>query len=200
MTKTTNRRAVMRPPLAELENEVMQAVWKIEPCSVEAVHAIVSRKHNLKETSVRSILRRLEQKSYLTHESDGTAYIDHSISFDRNVAKPSDPRCSAAYRPVLTGIFRGTRDRHGGRQCPGFARRTHGSRGHAECAHGNGNVSAHAINAYLAKLGVRIEHLKAPLERWSSLRKTQQEIYALDVAKSGQAEATRGCLELRHMF
>src|SRR5262249_1535622 len=49
-------------------------------------HAIVSRKHDLKETSVRSILRRLEQKSYLTHESDGTAYIYRSTETSRSLA------------------------------------------------------------------------------------------------------------------
>src|SRR3984957_1559711 len=86
MTKATHARAVMRPPLAELENDVMQAVWKIEPCSVEAVHAIVSRRHNLKETSVRSILRRLEQKGYLAHESDGTAYVYRSTETSRSLA------------------------------------------------------------------------------------------------------------------
>ena len=40
----------------------MQAVWKKGPCGVEAVHEIVSRKRDLKESSVRTILRRLEQK------------------------------------------------------------------------------------------------------------------------------------------
>ena len=53
MTKATNARAVMRSPLAELESEVMQAVWKIEPCSVEAIHAIVPRNHDLVSTIVK---------------------------------------------------------------------------------------------------------------------------------------------------
>src|SRR5215469_5312134 len=107
MTKPTN--AVMRPPLAELENEVMQVVWKIEPCSVEAVHAIVSRKHNLKETSVRSILRRLEQKSYLTHESDGTAYLYRSTETSRSLAARAvrqliDRFCQGSVEELVTGM------------------------------------------------------------------------------------------------
>ena len=109
MTEPTNARAVMRPPLAELENDVMQAVWKIEPCSVEAVHAIVSRKHSLKETSVRSILRRLEQKNYLAHESDGTAYIYRSTETSRSLAARAarqliDRFCQGSVEELVSGM------------------------------------------------------------------------------------------------
>ena len=109
MTRKTQARAAMRPPLAELESEVMQTVWRIEPCSVEAVHAIVSRKHNLKETSVRSILRRLEQKNYLTHESDGTAYIYRSTETSRSLAARAvrqliDRFCQGSVEELVTGM------------------------------------------------------------------------------------------------
>ncbi len=87
----------------------MQAVWLIEPCSVEAVHAIVCRKHDLKETSVRSILRRLEQKSYLTHESDGAAYIYRSTETSRSLAARAvrqliDRFCQGSVEELVTGM------------------------------------------------------------------------------------------------
>jgi predicted transcriptional regulator len=109
MTKPTRARAAVRSPLAELENDVMQAVWRIEPCSVEAVHAIVSRKHNLKETSVRSILRRLEQKSYLTHESGGAAYIYRSTETPRSLAARAvrqliDRFCQGSVEELVSGM------------------------------------------------------------------------------------------------
>ncbi len=53
----------------------MQGVWDMGPSSVEAVHEVVSRKRDLKETSVRTILRRLEQKGYLRHKEEGRAYV-----------------------------------------------------------------------------------------------------------------------------
>jgi BlaI family penicillinase repressor len=109
MTKKKQVRAVMRPLLAELENEVMQAVWKIEPCSVEAVHAIVSRKHDLKETSVRTMLRRLEQKGYLAHESGGTAYIYRATETPRSLAARAvrqliDRFCKGSVEELVTGM------------------------------------------------------------------------------------------------
>jgi predicted transcriptional regulator len=87
----------------------MQAVWKIEPCSVEAVHAIVSRKHDLKETSVRSILRRLEQKGYLAHHSEGAAYVYRSTETPRSLAARAvrqliDRFCQGSVEELVTGM------------------------------------------------------------------------------------------------
>ena len=87
----------------------MQTVWKIEPCSVEAVHAIVSRKHSLKETSVRSILRRLEQKGYLAHQSDGVAYVYRSTETSRSLAARAvrqliDRFCQGSVEELVTGM------------------------------------------------------------------------------------------------
>ena len=75
MTAVTRSSAPVRSPLTELENEVMQVVWEAGPCPVEAVYLVVSRTRKLKETSVRTILRRLEQKGYLRHEEQGRAYV-----------------------------------------------------------------------------------------------------------------------------
>ena len=86
MTKRTSAGSRLRSPLTELENEVMQAVWDAGPCAVEAVHQVVSRKRKLKETSVRTILRRLEQKGYLRHEEKGRAYVYRAAETARSLA------------------------------------------------------------------------------------------------------------------
>ena len=89
MTKRTASGARVKAPLTELENEVMQAVWKAEPCSVEAVYLAVSRKRNLKEATIRTLLRRLEQKGYLRHEAEGRAYIYRAVEPARTAAHTS---------------------------------------------------------------------------------------------------------------
>jgi len=53
----------------------MQIVWNNGASSVEAVHAALVQSRKLKESSVRTILRRLEKKGYLSHESRDRAYI-----------------------------------------------------------------------------------------------------------------------------
>ena len=75
MTKRSNSAARVKAPLTDLENEVMRVVWGSQPCSVEAVYEAVSKTRDLKETSVRTLLRRLEQTGYLRHEAEGRAYL-----------------------------------------------------------------------------------------------------------------------------
>ncbi len=87
----------------------MQAVWNSDLCSVEAVYEIVSRKHDLKETSVRTILRRLEQKGYLKHESDGRAYLYRATEPPRSLAARAvrqiiDKFCQGSVEELVSGM------------------------------------------------------------------------------------------------
>jgi len=101
MTKRTRSDARVRAPLTELENEVMQTVWDTGPCPVEAVHQVVSRKRSLKETSIRTILRRLEQKGYLRHEEKGRAYVYRAVEPARSLA-------ARAVRQIIDSFCRGS--------------------------------------------------------------------------------------------
>jgi BlaI family penicillinase repressor len=101
MTYRKASAARVRPPLTDLENEVMQAVWDGAKCTVDAVHRIVSRKRNLKETTVRTLLRRLEQKGYLTHESDGRAFIYRA-------SEPARSLAARAVRQIIDRFCRGS--------------------------------------------------------------------------------------------
>lgn len=101
MTKGTRPDTRVRAPLTELENEVMQAVWDTGPCPVEAVHQVVTRKRSLKETSVRTILRRLEQKGYLRHEEEGRAYVYQAVEPARSLA-------ARAVRQIIDSFCRGS--------------------------------------------------------------------------------------------
>ena len=91
----------MRAPLTDLENEVMRVVWESEPCSVEAAYDVVSRNRDLKETPVRTVLRRLEQKGYLRHESEGRAYVYRATEPSRSLA-------ARAVRQIIDRLCRGS--------------------------------------------------------------------------------------------
>jgi predicted transcriptional regulator len=87
----------------------MQAVWQEGPCTVEAVHGIVSTKRKLKETSVRTLLRRLEQKGYLRHEEDGRAYVYRAAEPARSVAARAvrqiiDRLCQGSVEELVSGM------------------------------------------------------------------------------------------------
>lgn len=101
MTTRTRSDARVRAPLTELENQVMQVVWESGPCAVEDVHQVVSQKRDLKETSVRTILRRLEQKGYLRHEEQGRAYVYRAAETARSLA-------GRAVRQIIDRLCRGS--------------------------------------------------------------------------------------------
>src|ERR1700689_3701519 len=109
MTLRTASGAPVRPPLTDLENEVMQAVWDGGTCTVEAVHRIVSGKRNLKETTTRTLMRRLERKGYLKHESEGRAYIYRAAEPARSLAARAvrqiiDRFCQGSVEELVSGM------------------------------------------------------------------------------------------------
>jgi BlaI family penicillinase repressor len=109
MTKRTAAGASVRSPLTELENDVMRAVWDAEPCTVEAVHQVVSRKRSLKETTTRTLLRRLEQKGYLKHEADGRVYVYRAVEPARSLAARAvrqiiDRFCQGSVEDLVSGM------------------------------------------------------------------------------------------------
>jgi BlaI family transcriptional regulator, penicillinase repressor len=61
------------PALSPLEGEVMQIIWRDGPCTAESVRPRLARA--LKESTVRTVLRRIEEKGYLTHDLDGRTFV-----------------------------------------------------------------------------------------------------------------------------
>jgi BlaI family penicillinase repressor len=109
MTRRTAGKTRVRAPLTDLENEVMRAVWSGGRCSVEDVHKVVARKRDLKETTVRTLLRRLEHKGYLEHESEGRAYVYRAVEppstlAARAVRQIIDRFCQGSVEELLSGM------------------------------------------------------------------------------------------------
>jgi len=108
MTQRSKKRARVRAPLTDLESEVMKAVWSGSRNSVEDVHRIVARKYDLKETTVRTLLRRLEQKGY-EHEAEGRAYLYRAAEppghlAARAVRQIIDRFCSGSVEELVSGM------------------------------------------------------------------------------------------------
>jgi len=87
----------------------MKAVWDQGPCSVETVHLAVARTRTLKETTTRTLLRRLEEKGYLQHEAKGRAYIYRAIEPARSLAARAvrqiiDRFCKGSVEELVSGM------------------------------------------------------------------------------------------------
>jgi predicted transcriptional regulator len=95
------------PELGDLEREVMQLVWAHGPVTAEAVREQLSRP--LKESTVRTVLRRLEEKGYTTHTVDGRTYVYLAAEGRGRVAAKAVQRivdwfCNGSVEEVLVGM------------------------------------------------------------------------------------------------
>jgi BlaI family transcriptional regulator, penicillinase repressor len=61
------------PPLGDLEHELLNILWKHGEMTATAVRRHVSRK--LKDPTIRTVLRRLEEKGYVTHSVASGTFI-----------------------------------------------------------------------------------------------------------------------------
>jgi predicted transcriptional regulator len=96
-----------KPNLGELEHEVMQVVWEHGPMHAEAVRERLGRQ--LKEATVRTVLRRLEAKSYLTHKVENRTFIYRAQESRPRVAARAVQRivdwfCKGSVDEVLIGM------------------------------------------------------------------------------------------------
>src|SRR5215510_14053135 len=95
------------PELGDLEREVMQLVWANGPVTAEAVRERLSRR--LKESTVRTVLRRLEEKGYATHTVDGRTFVYQAAEPRGRVAAKAVQRvvdwfCNGSMDEVLVGM------------------------------------------------------------------------------------------------
>ena len=95
------------PDLGDLEREVMQLVWAHQAITAEAVRERLERP--LKESTVRTVLRRLEDKGYVTHTVEGRTYVYAAAEPRGQVAARAVKRivdwfCNGSVDEVLVGM------------------------------------------------------------------------------------------------
>ncbi len=95
------------PDLGELEHQVMQLVWARGTITAEQAREELARP--LKESTVRTVLRRLEDKGYVTHTVEGRTY--HFVAAEargavaaKAVQRIVDWFCNGSLEEVLIGM------------------------------------------------------------------------------------------------
>jgi BlaI family transcriptional regulator, penicillinase repressor len=95
--------------LGQVEQMVMDFVWAHGPCSAESCREALKPARPLKESTVRTILRRLEAKGFVTHEVQGRTYIYRAAEARRNVAARAvrniiDRFCGGSAEELVMGM------------------------------------------------------------------------------------------------
>jgi BlaI family penicillinase repressor len=96
--------------LGELEGAIMQIVWSHGPLTAETVRERLNRP--LKESTIRTVLRRLEEKRYVSHIVEGRTFVYRAAEARRTVAAKAVKRvidwfCDGAVDEVLVGMVDG---------------------------------------------------------------------------------------------
>jgi len=93
--------------LGDLEREVLELVWKHGSASADTVQRGLSRP--LKESTVRTVLTRLERKGYLTHRVENRTFLysareSRPAAAARAIKGIIDRFCNGSVEDVLVGL------------------------------------------------------------------------------------------------
>ena len=93
--------------LGDLERDVLRVIWEHKQVTAETVREELGRGH--KESTIRTVLHRLEKKGYLKHSLDNRTYVYHAVKAPRHVAamavkRIADWLCNGSMEELLVGM------------------------------------------------------------------------------------------------
>jgi predicted transcriptional regulator len=95
--------------LGELEQQVLEFLWANGPATGEAVRTAVGKDRPLTDSTIRTVLRRLEAKHFVQHDTDGTKFLYSAVQEPRKVATDAvlhviKKFCRGSLEELLTGL------------------------------------------------------------------------------------------------
>jgi BlaI family transcriptional regulator, penicillinase repressor len=99
----------LRTPFTDLEQAILSSIWRRGSATAEQVREDLAAEHNLKESTVRTLLGRLENKGYLKHTVEGRTYIYASVGGPqgfaiRAVRQIIDRFCEGSAERLIAGM------------------------------------------------------------------------------------------------
>ena len=95
--------------LGELEQQVLEYLWAHGPATGDAVRAAVGKGRPLTDSTIRTVLRRLEAKQFVQHDMDGMRFLYSAVHEPRKVATDAvlhvlKKFCRGSLEEMLTGL------------------------------------------------------------------------------------------------
>ena len=88
-------------PLTDLQQAILDLIWARGSATAEQVRAALAAKFPLKDSSVRTLLRRLEARGYLSHHLDGKIFVYEA-------AIPAQRVAAGAVRQIIKRFWAGS--------------------------------------------------------------------------------------------
>ncbi|MGJ5819986.1 BlaI/MecI/CopY family transcriptional regulator [Paludibaculum fermentans] len=98
-----------RNALTSLEQFLMDYVWAHPDCTAETCREGVADQRALKDSTIRTVLRNLEEKGYIEHTVQGRTFVYRAVDTPRNVAVEAarqliDRFCGGSVEELLVGL------------------------------------------------------------------------------------------------
>lgn len=105
----TNIRDARLKNLGEVEKSVMDYIWANGPSTAEACREGLASFRPMKDSTIRTMLRRLEEKGYLVHDVEGRTFIYKASHARQNVAARAvksiiDRFCGGSAEELVLGM------------------------------------------------------------------------------------------------
>ena len=99
-----------KPQLSPLEDTVMQVVWQRRSVTAEQIRVQLAGHRPMKDSTARTILRRLEEKGYVRHTAQGRTYVYSPKVASRSLATDAvrgiiDRFCNGSVENLLVGMI-----------------------------------------------------------------------------------------------
>lgn len=73
--------------LGELQLEIMKVLWAQPACTVARMHETVGKERQLAYTTIATMLRKMEERGLVTHETEGRTFLYHPAVDEQSVTK-----------------------------------------------------------------------------------------------------------------
>ncbi len=102
-------RNVSERPLTDLQQAILDFIWSQGSVTSEQVREALLPKHPLKDSSIRTLLRRLEERGYISHRLDGKVFVYRAKVRAQGVAARAvrqiiERFCSGSVEQFLVGM------------------------------------------------------------------------------------------------
>jgi predicted transcriptional regulator len=91
-------------PLTELQQAFLDFLWAHGPATAERIREGLLPSHPLKDSSIRTVLRRLEGRGLVTHTVEGKTFVYEA-------GRPSQQVAAGAVRQIIRRFFSGSVER-----------------------------------------------------------------------------------------
>jgi BlaI family penicillinase repressor len=96
--------------LSELEHTIMDFIWSNGPSNAETIRKGLTDRWPMKDSTARTILRRLENKGFLKHSLDGRTYVYEGVDTPQDLAVGAvrqivDRFCKGSVESLLVGMI-----------------------------------------------------------------------------------------------